>query len=217
MRGPATWFISNSNPNGVSLLVLATQSISEIGFYIATAHNEHYVYIVLFVLVSVIFITSLMGCVGAWTGRFQILLFYWIIMCLTSLVSFLAGVIALVGRIIIELVMRNSLKALFQKHNMNVINKLQEYFQCCGLNGTSYYSFEKELPASCCPTSVCDISHSYNRGCLIVIIEEMKKIFLTLGVSFIIVGILICIVGSFAFYLGALIREEKKEKLNIIK
>ncbi|XP_052737693.1 23 kDa integral membrane protein-like [Bicyclus anynana] len=101
-----------------------------------------------------------------------------------------------------ELLRKLSLERLepSQLHMVNLLEKLQTEFQCCGVHGAEDYvgrSVIKNLPNSCCSvdTEICRQENS-NMGCWTKI-EESKGTFIGIGIGFVCIEITTAILGLF--------------------
>ncbi|XP_054739207.1 23 kDa integral membrane protein-like [Anastrepha obliqua] len=148
---------------GILLIVFGSILVSHIQQVgsVAQTMEANSIPIAILVLGSVIFIISFLGCCGAIRENTCCTMTYSVFMLVLFLAQIALIVLVWTQRVKLLNYMNQVVSTIWNQHKTDpkVMDALQLTFNCCGLNGSTDYTFNLEsIPNSCCGSSAVSCS-----------------------------------------------------------
>jgi len=162
---------------GIALVAVGALVLNSFGSYLSfTDKNFPHAAVFIIAVGVLVFIIGFLGCCGAITGNYCMLMSFSILMGIVFVLEVVAGILAFAykGKINDEgsKALSRGVKNYDAKDENNkaaaFMDRVQRGYQCCGKNGPKDYSDEgKEYPISCCGKyfGECKKIEIYQKGC----------------------------------------------------
>ena len=168
----------------------------------------------------IVFLVGFLGCCGAMTGNYCMLMTFSILMGIIFLAEVAVTVLSFTYKSQIKKEAVDALDRAVKKYDSDkvgasFINLAQTAFKCCGKSGPADYSGRSSgIPGSCCnkkDSESCTSSEAYSKGCNTDLQAVLDRAFKSVGLSSIGIacGHLIAIVFA-CYYMRSIKRKESK-------
>uniref|UniRef100_A0A6M2DTJ2 Tetraspanin n=1 Tax=Xenopsylla cheopis TaxID=163159 RepID=A0A6M2DTJ2_XENCH len=174
---------------------------------------------ILFITVgSIVFIIAFFGCCGAIRESHCMTVTYAVFLIVLLIIQVVIAVCVFVYvddlNKVLEKTLQNTFDHRDKEANMEIIDGLQQQFECCGVNGKTDYNYNSiaNLPKSCCKPDApnCNMINSFNRGCKSVLTDNVKAGSQTIGIVALVIAGVELLGAIFALCLANSIRNEDR-------
>jgi hypothetical protein len=176
---------------------------------------------VFFVVCLIVIFVSMCGAYGAYTNKKPALVTYVTFLSIVTIGALAAGTLGLVcgdskttDDFMATTVSDAYSQMKLRKEVITAFGNIEKRFRCCGIKGSSDYTFVS-IPESCCDKDelvACENSASRRRGCSEVAIPYTRMFIRYMSIGSIIVGV-VCTISLIVAVMLAITARSKKDRL----